>query len=156
MMHTATQVFQIDLMHDANARRNDFEFFKRLHPPFEKLIAFGIALKLFVHIEVQCLLRTLIIDHHRMVDYQINGHERLNLFWVKAHGRNGGAHGSQIGQQRYTSEILQHHACDHKGNFLCAWRVGLPIGQLRHVLGANQIAIAMAHDRFEHDANRYR
>ena len=156
MMHTATQVFQIDLMHDADARRNDFEFFEGLHPPFEKLIAFGIALKLFVHIEVQCLLRALIINHHRMVDYQIDGHERLNLFWVKAHGRGGGAHGSQIGQQRHACEILQHHACNHKGNFLCAWRVGLPIGQLRHVLGANQIAITMAHDRFEHDANRYR
>ena len=92
-MHTATQVLQIDLMHNADAWGNDFEFFEGLHPPFEKLIAFGIALKLFVHIEVQCLLRALIIDHHRMVNHQIDGYEWFYPFGVKSHGCSGGAHG---------------------------------------------------------------
>ena len=44
--HAFGQVFQIDLMDDADAGRHDLEGVEGLHAPFEKLITLAIALKL--------------------------------------------------------------------------------------------------------------
>src|SRR5262249_30079615 len=45
------EVFQIDLMHYSDSRRNELESLKRLLTPFEKLVSLAIALEL--HIQVQ-------------------------------------------------------------------------------------------------------
>ena len=42
---TLREIFEIDLMHDAGGGRDDAEILKRLWAPFQKFIAFAVALK---------------------------------------------------------------------------------------------------------------
>ena len=47
------EIFQIDLMHDADAGWNDLERIERLHAPFQKLIALAVALEFHLQILFQ-------------------------------------------------------------------------------------------------------
>ena len=109
-MHTTRQIFKIDLVHDAKARRHHAEGVKGLHTPFHELIALVIALKLQLHIQIHRIFLAVKIDHDRMVHHQVNRHQRLNAFRVFAQLDSHTAHGSQVSQQGDTGKVLQNHA----------------------------------------------
>ena len=155
-MHTARQVFEIDLMHDADTRGHDLERIERLHTPFHELIALFIALEFEFHVDVERILAAVTVHLYRMIDHQIDRHQRLNHFRILAHLVDDLAHRRQISQQRNAGEILQHHARDDERNFKFARIVRPPIGELLHVLFADLLAIDIAQHRFQHDANRDR
>src|SRR6185436_17855235 len=45
-MYATREIFQIDLMDDADARRHDLERVERLHSPFHELVALRVAAEL--------------------------------------------------------------------------------------------------------------
>ena len=96
VMYASRKVFQIDLVNNAKTRRHDTESIERLHPPFEKLIALLIAFKLDFHVEIECLLTAKIIDHHRVIDYQIHGNQRLDRLGFFTHFFSDSTHGRQV------------------------------------------------------------
>ena len=115
------QIFQVDLMDDANAGRHDFERVKGLHAPFEKLIALAVAMKFHVQVPRQRVGRPGEIHLDGMVHHQIHRHQRLDDPGVLAQLRRRRAHGRQIDQQRNAGKILQDNSGDNEGNFLrCA------------------------------------
>jgi hypothetical protein len=48
-----------------------------------------------------------------VIDDQINGNQRLDVFWVFAHFLCNTTHGSEVGEQGNAGKILQHDAGDH-------------------------------------------
>jgi hypothetical protein len=48
LTHAVEQMFEIDLVDDADARRHDAEGLESLHAPFHELIALAVALELAV------------------------------------------------------------------------------------------------------------
>ena len=56
-MHAARQVFEVDLVHDADARRHDLEGVEGLHAPLHELVALAVALELQLHVEVERVRR---------------------------------------------------------------------------------------------------
>ena len=56
LVHAARQVLQVDLVHDAEARRHDAEGVERLHAPLHELVALAVALELELHVEVERVL----------------------------------------------------------------------------------------------------
>src|SRR4029453_15896472 len=76
--HAFRQIFQIHLMHDADSRRNELESLESLLTPLKKLVTLAIALELHVQIEFKRARRTKEIDLHRVIDNQIDRHERLD------------------------------------------------------------------------------
>ncbi len=66
------------------------------------------------------------------------------------------AHRGQVGQQRHAGEVLQHHARHDERDLVGALGVGLPVGELPHVLGGDLLAVAVAQHRLQHDAQRHR
>ena len=140
-------------MDDADARRHDAERVERLHAPFHELVAFVVALELELHVEVERVLRAVVVDHHRVVDDQVHGDQRFDDLGVAAHVAGHVAHRRQVREQRHAGEILQHDAGDDERDFVRALALGRPVGELPHVLFGDLLAVAVAQHRLEHDAD---
>ena len=65
--------------------RDDAEGVERLHAPLHELVALEVALELELHVEVERVLRAEVVDHHRVVDDQVDRHQRLDRLRVLAH-----------------------------------------------------------------------
>ena len=143
-------------MHDADARRNDAEGVERLHAPFHELVAFVVALEFELHIEVEGVLRAVMIDHHRVIDDQVDRHQRLDDLRILAHVAGHVAHRGQVREQRHAGEILEHDARDDEGDLVRARTLGRPVGELPHVLLGHLLAVAIAQHRLQHDADGHR
>ena len=112
------QIFDVDLMANAGAGRHHAEIVKGALAPAQKGIAFAVALELQLDVLGQRIRRARMIHHHRMIDHQIDGGERINLFRIAAHGDHGGAHGGQVDHRRHAGEILHQHPGRAIGDFL--------------------------------------
>src|SRR6476661_10190431 len=97
-------------MHDADSRRNELESLESLLTPLEKLVTLAITLELHVQVEFQRAGRTEKIDLHRVIDNQINRHERLDDLRVASEPLHSAAHRRQIDDQRNSGEVLQDNA----------------------------------------------
>jgi hypothetical protein len=156
LQHAARQIFEIDLMHDADAGRHDLEGIERLHAPFHELVALGVALEFHFHVEPQRIRAVVVIDLDRVIHHQVHRHQRFDDLRVFAHRSCGIAHRGEIGEQRHTGEILQHDARHDERDLLGARRVRLPAGELAHMPLGYLFAVAVAQHRFQHDADRNR
>ena len=97
-------------MHDADAGRHHLERVKRLHPPFQKLVALAVARELQIQIPRHRIRAAREIHLHGMVHHQIHRHERLDDFGILAKLRHRTAHRGQIHEQRHAGEILHFYA----------------------------------------------
>ena len=152
----AEQILEVHLVDDADAGRDHLEGVERLHPPFHELVALAVALEFQLHVLPQRFGRAVVVDHHRVVNHQVDRHQRFDGFRVLAQPVRHIAHGGQVAEQRHAGEILQHHARDRERDLVGSCRVGLPVGQLAHVLRADLDAVTMTVDRFQHQADRHR
>ena len=147
--HAFGEVFQIHLMHDADARRHHLEGVERLHAPFQKLVALAVAREFQVQIARHGIRAAGKIHLHRVVHHQVHRHQRLDDLRILAQLGHGAAHGRQVHQQRHPGEILQHDARDHERDFRRARLRRLPVGQFPHVRLAHLLAVAIAQDGFQ-------
>ena len=85
VVHATREIFQIDLMDNTKTRRDHTKRIKRLHAPFQKLIAFFISLEFNLHIQVECFVAAKIINHHRVVNDQIDRNEGLDRLGFFTH-----------------------------------------------------------------------
>ena len=108
--HRLRDVFQIDLVADTGARRHGVEIVEAFGTPFQKVIAFEIAMIFDLDILVERLRGTEFVDHDRMVDHQIDRHQRVDLAGIATQLGNGIAHRGQIDHAWHPGEILQQHA----------------------------------------------
>src|SRR5436190_16047626 len=105
-------------MHDADSRRNELERLESLLSPLEKLVTLAIALELHVQIEFQRAGRTEEIHLHRVIDNQINRHERLDDVRVSSEPLHSAAHCREIDNERNSSEILQNNTRNDERDLL--------------------------------------
>ena len=100
------QIFKIDLMADAGAGRHDREIGEGVLAPFQEGVAFAIALIFERDILLQRGFRAEIVDDHRMVDDEIDGHQRVDLFRIAAEMGDAVAHRGEIDHGRNAGKIL--------------------------------------------------
>ena len=153
--HALGEIFEIHLMHDADARRHDAESLERLLAPLEKLVALAVALEFQFEIQAQGLRRSEEIHLHRVIHHEIHRHERLDDLRIFLQAGDGGAHRRQIDEQRHTGEVLQHDARDDEGNLLLRGRLRIPLGQRFDVLLGDLLSVAIAQHRFQDDADAH-
>ena len=151
--HALGEIFQIHLVDDADAGRDDLEGLERLLAPFEKLVAFAVALELHFEVLPHGLGGAEKVYLHGMVDHEIDGHERLDDLRVPFQARDDRPHCGEIDKQRHAREILQDDAGDNERDFLLRGRFGVPVGQGAHVALGHLLAVDIAQHGFEHDAN---
>jgi hypothetical protein len=156
LTHAVEQMFEIDLMDNADTRRHDAEGVERLHSPFHELIALAVTFELAAHVLLQGLWRTVMVDLYRMVDDQVDRHQRLDAPWIEPACLRHMPHRRQIAKQGHAGEILQHDTRDDQGNLLAARRPRPPLGKFEDVPLADPLSITVAQQRFENDAQGHR
>ena len=131
LVHAAREILEVHLVHDADARRHDLERVERLHAPFHELVALVVALELELHVEVERVRRAVVVDHHRVVDDQVDRHQRLDRLRILAQRVGDVAHRRQVGEQRNAGEVLQHDARDDERDLVGARAGRRPVRELR-------------------------
>ena len=82
--HHLRQIFEIDLVADAGAGRHDAEIVERALAPAQERIALAVALELDLDVLGERVLAAEIVDHHRMVDDEIDRRERIDALRIAA------------------------------------------------------------------------
>ena len=152
--HDLRQVFEIHLVDDAGAGRNDAEVVECLLAPAEELVTLAVAGELHIDIELERVGRVEVVDLHRVVDDEIDGHERIDFLGIAAEALHGGSHGGEIDDARHAGEILQHNAGRLEWDFDLGRGGGLPRGEGFHIILRYEVAVAIAEQRFEQHADR--
>ena len=112
------EIFEIDLMADAGAGRHDAEIGEGLLAPFQEAVALLVLLVFALDVLAERLARAEIIDHHRMVDDEIDRHQRIDLVRIAAERHHRVAHRGEIDHRRHAGEILHQHARRAKGDLV--------------------------------------
>ena len=149
--HALRQVFQIDLVDNAHGRRNHGKSLKGLLAPFEEFVAFRIALEFNVQVLFQSIRASCPVHLDGVVHHQVHGDQRFNDGGVFSQSCYGGAHGRQVHQKRDARQVLQDNAGYRKRDFIGTGIVGIPGGQVVHVLFSHFQAVAIAEQGFQND-----
>ncbi len=103
------EIFKIDLMADAGARRHDGEVRERALTPFQEFVALLVLLVLFGDVLLEGAVVAEEVHDDRVIDDEIDRHQRVDLFGVAAERLHGVAHGGEIDDRRNAGEILHQH-----------------------------------------------
>ena len=136
-------------MDNPGPRRYHAESLVSAAPPLHELVALAVARKFKLHVEIERVGAAVMVDGNRVIDHQVDRHQRFDAFRVAAKIGGHVAHRGKIGQQRNAGEILEHHTRHHERNFRAARCFGLPFGQLANMVGGDALAIGIAQDRFK-------
>ena len=154
--HRLRQIFEIDLVADAGARRHHAEIVERARAPAQKRVALAVALIFAVDIDLEGLVRAERIDHHRMVDHEIDRRQRIDLVRVAAEMGHGVAHGGEIDHRRHAGEILHQHPRRAERDLAVALLVVEPQRHRPNVVGGDGAAILVAKQIFQQHLERER
>lgn len=105
----AAQVFQVDLVADASARRYHAEVVEGALAPAQEGITLAVALHFNVDVLFEGGVAAELVDHHRVVDHQVHRRQRVDALRVAAGLGHGRAHGRQVDHRRHAGEVLHQH-----------------------------------------------
>ena len=78
--------------------------------PFEEAVALAVALVFELDVAVEGPRRAELVDDHRMVDHEVDGHLRVDPARIAAEILHGVAHGGQVDHGGYAREVLHEDA----------------------------------------------
>ena len=107
--HGTAQIFEVYLVANPGAGRDHAEIIEGILPPAQKRIALAVALHLDIDVLLEGAGAGKPIDHHRVVNHQIHGGQRVDTLRVAAGLGHGGAHGGQVHHCRHTGKILHQY-----------------------------------------------
>ncbi len=134
-------------MADAGAGRHHAEIVERLRPPAEESVALGVASIFELDVLAEGVRAREGVDLDRMVDHEIDRHQRVDLARVAAQGDHRIAHRGEVDHGRDAREVLHEDARGTEGDLVLArprlepMRDGLEVGD-RHaapVLEAQEV-----------------
>jgi hypothetical protein len=108
--HRLREVFEVDLVADAGARGHGVEVVERLGAPLEEVVALAVALVFDLDVLFERLGVAEFVDHDRVVDDQVDGHQRVDLAGVAAQLGDRVAHRGKVDHAGHAGEVLQQHA----------------------------------------------
>ncbi len=154
--HHVRQVFQIDLMADAGARRHDAEVVEGILPPAQEGVALAVAGKLHLDVLSERAGVAEGVHHDRMVDDEIDRRQRVDAFRVAAQLGHGLAHGRQVDHGGHAGEVLHQDPRRPERDLALRSPLGGPLRQGRDVAGAHADAVFAAQQVFQQDLERER
>jgi len=150
----AGDIFEVHLVADAGTRRHDLEIAERALAPFQEFVAFHVALIFQRHILLEALWRTEGIDHHRVIDDEVDGDERVDPLRIAAELRHRIAHRREIDDRRDAGEILHQHAGRAILDLALGAAILLPVDQRLDILARDGDAVLEAQQVFEQHLHR--
>ena len=147
---------QVELVKNAPARRHQAYAVIGLHRPLHEAEALVVALDLQLHVARERVGCTVVIDGQGVIERHVHRHSRTDGLGCVAHARDGTADGGEIAQQRNPCCAVEHDAPDGIRHFVFALSVELPVCERAHLRFGDTLAVTVAQQRFEHDAQRHR
>ena len=80
-----------------------------LCPPNER-VALAVALKVALQIKRHSVVSAVVVDHHRMIDDEVNGDQRIYNGWVSAQVSHGIPECGEVGERGHASGVVHQHA----------------------------------------------
>ncbi len=155
--HGLGQIFEIDLMADAGARRHDREVGEGLLAPLQEAVTLLVLLVFARHVLRERPRGAEMVDDDRMVDDEVDRNERIDLVGVAPEGGHRVAHGGEIDDRRHAGEVLHEHARRAEGDLVLVSAAVLRPGRHRlDVFLLDAASILVAQEILEHDLQRER
>ncbi len=150
----AGEIFKIDLMANARARRHHLEISEALLSPAEEGVALDIAQKFDFVVEGQRIGGAKLIHLDGVVNDQFDGKQRIDFVGIAAKTADGVAHRGEVHHGGDAGEILHQDAGGHEGNFAGnilrrGGRFGLPTSQRLNVVAMDGAIVFVAEKIFE-------
>ena len=142
--HRVREVFEIDLVADAGAGRHHAKILERALRPFQKTVALLVLFVLFLDVLLERGVVAEEVHRHRMIDDEVDRHQRIDLLGVAAEHLHGVAHGGEIDHRGHAGEILHQHARRTKGDFALRGLGLEPLRDRLDVLLVDRAAILVA------------
>ena len=142
-------------MANAGTGRHHAEIVEGALAPFEEGVALAIAVIFELDIVLEGLGGGEEVDHHRMVDDEIDRRQRIDLLRILAELRHRIAHRGQIDDGRNAGEILHQHARRAEGDLgfgLAA--IVEPVDDAQDVVAGDGAAVFMAQQIFDQHFQR--
>ena len=103
------QVFQVDLVADPGPRGHDPEVLEGPLRPRQQLIALQVALVLDADVRLERPRVAGALGDHRVVDHELDRHERVDPRRIAADLADRVAHGGQVDDRRDAGQVLHEH-----------------------------------------------
>ncbi len=149
--HDPGQVLDVDLVHDAGARRHDLELVERGLAPAQELVALAVALVFEIHVALERVRAAEHVGDDGVVDHQFGRGERVDLVRVAAKFGDGLAHGGQVDNAGHAGEVLHDDAAGRELDLGRWLGVRIPAGQGTDVVGSDIEAVLGAQQVFQQD-----
>ncbi len=142
-------------MADAGAGRNDAEILERLLTPFEEAVTFAVALIFLLHVLGEGARGAKFVDDDRVVDDEVDGNQRVDLFRITAERDHRVAHGSEVDHSRNAGEVLHENACGTVGDLVAVLALVVEPGGDGFDIGLlDRIAVFVAQKVLEQNLHR--
>ena len=141
-------------MADAGAGRHDAEIRERARRPFQEFVALLVLLVLFLDVLLERVLVAEEIHRDRMVDDEIDRHQRIDLLRVAAEMVHRVAHRGEIDHRGHAGEVLHQHARRAERNFAVGGLVLEPRREGLDVLLGDGAAVLVAQHVFQQHLQR--
>src|SRR5580692_4381228 len=100
--HDLSQIFQVDLVANSCAWRNDSKIIKGFLSPLEESIALVISFNFTMNIKFIGIIAGIVVDNNRVVDDEVHGGKGVDERRIPFHACDSIPHGSEINNGRYT------------------------------------------------------
>ena len=141
-------------MADAGAGGDDLEIVERLAAPLQELVALDVALVFEVDVVVERLRRAELVDHHRVIDDEVDGDLRVDLLGVAAELGHRIAHCREIDHAGDAGEVLHQHARRAILDLAVAATLLLPVDDRLDILARDGHAVLEAEQVLEQHLHR--
>ena len=154
--HNLRQIFEIDLMADARARRHHAEIVEGARAPAQEGVTLAVARIFLVDIGLEGARGAKHIHHHRVVDDKIDRRQRIDHAWIAAKDAHGIAHGGHVDHGRNASEVLHQHAGGAEGDFAIAFSRREPVRHAAYIVGGDTAPVLVAQQILQQNLQRER
>ncbi len=94
------------------------------------------------------------VDLHRVVDHQVDRHQRVDPLRIAAEPLHGASHGRQVDHAGTPVKSCSTTRAGLKGTSIAVCRTRLPAGQVAHVVLGHLVAVAVPQHGFQQHADR--
>ncbi len=107
--HSLREIFEVHLVANSGPWGHNLEICEGARPPAQELIALLVALVLQIGVDLKRTRIAEAVHHHRMVDNEIDGNERVDFGGVAVKPLHGVAHRGEVHHRRHACEILHQN-----------------------------------------------
>ena len=143
-------------MADAGIGRHDAEIVEGFLAPAQETIALAVAVELHLDVLFERVGGAEIVDHDRVVDDQVDRHQRVHLLGLAAQMHDAVAHRGEVDHAGDAGEILHEDAGGRERHFLGGGGLFQPAGDGLGIVHLVAAAVFEAQHVFQEDFQGFR